>query len=310
MHSYTVYGRTFSCARPFQARVAGSVGPSDYRLTYVDSPPWSSSRWSAAERISPEECLDSIEIRRDGAGWAMHVPDASMFSLEDREFNAWIARDDHQVLGEIHFLDNALPFALELENTPFVHASAVEWDGKAIAFSAFAGGGKSSITTSLVLRGAKFLTDDVLVLERRDADFLAHPGYPQIRLWDDAAGELLPADAHEMIHATWPKRRGLVERFGEFAKSPSRLSALFLLDTETKVEAPTLERISGQAAFFRLLKNLPALAALDYSTQAIRTKFFGELLASVPVLLLRYPRRYDLLDDVLNVVLAEVERCR
>jgi hypothetical protein len=57
------------------------------------------------------------------------------------------------------------------------HASAVRIGDRAVAFVAPTGGGKSSLALQLVLRGAGFVSDDVLAIERSDAGGVtAHPG--------------------------------------------------------------------------------------------------------------------------------------
>lgn len=70
-----------------------------------------------------------------------------------------------------------LPWAAVLRGREVFHASAVRVGDRAIAFVAPTGGGKTSLALRLVLRGAGFLTDDVLALELgSDAGLLAHPG--------------------------------------------------------------------------------------------------------------------------------------
>ena len=82
--------------------------------------------------------------------------------------------------GEVEWLrtgdpDAALARALELVNAalvevapvPSVHAGVVEVDGVAVAFPADSGTGKSTFTAALLQAGARYLSDEALVL---------HPG--------------------------------------------------------------------------------------------------------------------------------------
>ena len=57
-----------------------------------------------------------------------------------------------------------------------LHASAVALDGRALAFVAPSGTGKTSVAAHLVARGASFLTDDALAVEPVPGGLLAHPG--------------------------------------------------------------------------------------------------------------------------------------
>jgi hypothetical protein len=69
-----------------------------------------------------------------------------------------------------------LPWASLLRGHEVFHASAVRLGDGAVAVIGPSGAGKTSIAVQLVLRGAGFITDDVLALERTGADVLAHPG--------------------------------------------------------------------------------------------------------------------------------------
>jgi hypothetical protein len=69
-----------------------------------------------------------------------------------------------------------LPWASLLRGNEVFHASAVRLGDGAVAVIGPSGAGKTSIAVQLVLRGAGFLTDDVLALERTGGEVLAHPG--------------------------------------------------------------------------------------------------------------------------------------
>lgn len=78
------------------------------------------------------------------------------------------------------FFAQALPLAAVLHGLEVLHASAVAVDGRAIAFTAASGTGKSSLGAHLVAAGAGFLTDDVLALEGGDGGPLAYPGVARL----------------------------------------------------------------------------------------------------------------------------------
>ncbi|MEN3284676.1 MAG: hypothetical protein V7607_5816 [Solirubrobacteraceae bacterium] len=70
-----------------------------------------------------------------------------------------------------------LPLAAMLRGYEVIHAGAVEIDGGVVAVVGPSGAGKSSLTVHLVLQGASFFTDDVLVLEESEGQLVAHPGF-------------------------------------------------------------------------------------------------------------------------------------
>jgi hypothetical protein len=306
-YDYHVYGQTFSSDRPFLCCLSPGREPASWRLSFQSTPTWSTEDWERAHRVSPPTPDQGVEIGRNERGWSMRLPELAEFTCEGGDFTGYLVDPDEAILGELVFLDCALPFALELQGVPFLHASAVEYRGRAVAFSTFAGGGKSSLTTGMTLRGHPFVTDDVLVLRPSAEGCQVYPGYPQIRLWSDSAERLLPAGTHDELHPSWPKRRGLVQRWAPIATEPLPLAAIYLVEAAADCQEVEITDVRGQAGFFQLLENSPAVAALDFQTQAVRTAQFGDLLRTAALRRIRYPRSYAALPSVLDAVLADVE---
>lgn len=122
-----------------------------------------------------------------------------------------------------------LPFAALLCDLEVLHASAVVIDEGAVVFIGQSGAGKTSLALALCHRGASFLTDDVLALERVNGGLLGHPGTPVAgidlpeadrlrRLGGGGEQEVLSVDSREQV-ARVP-----------IAAEPAPLSALFFLD--------------------------------------------------------------------------------
>ena len=123
----------------------------------------------------------------------------------------------------------ALPFAAVLQGLEVLHASAVAVEGGAVALSGHSGSGKTSLALELCRRGAGFLADDVLALERVDGQLVGHPGAPVAGI-DRAEAERLSAvggaGRPEVLAAD---RREQVARVAASA-TPLPLRALFFLD--------------------------------------------------------------------------------
>lgn len=115
------------------------------------------------------------------------------------------------------FFAQTLPLAAALQGIEPLHASAVGLGGRAFAFTAASGTGKSSLAAHLVAAGATFLTDDVLALELVQNEVVAHPG---------PARTSVPS--HELRSMTSVERRRLGHRIGTTDKpqlEPSPASA-------------------------------------------------------------------------------------
>ena len=147
-------------------RIAERRGPEGELVLTVDRHPELGYLIEAAgygnHLLSPDgrsaECVPSV-----GAGWPWH-----------RLFFAQV-----------------LPTAAALQGLEILHASAVASGDEAIAIVSASGGGKSSLAANMVARGAGFVTDDVLAVERAPGSLVAHPGAAFARL-DEAELEQLP----------------------------------------------------------------------------------------------------------------------
>ena len=70
-----------------------------------------------------------------------------------------------------------------------IHASAVAFDDKVFAFTAPAGGGKSTLVAALANHGLPMFCDDTLLLDPSDSDrILCLPGHKRLKLRPDAVG--------------------------------------------------------------------------------------------------------------------------
>ncbi|MFL5913605.1 MAG: hypothetical protein ACJ768_23960 [Gaiellaceae bacterium] len=142
------------------------------------------ARWRPAmpERLLEEEfggATPARTIDRDEAlgyrlyarhfGLALISPDGDQVLCAPPGVAAW--RWQRFLVGRV------LPWAAVLRGREVFHASAVRVGDHAIAFAGATGFGKTSLALRMVMRGAGFVTDDVLAIERDPSGVaLAHPG--------------------------------------------------------------------------------------------------------------------------------------
>lgn len=92
-------------------------------------------------------------------------------------------------------------------------------DGSCAVVLGHSGSGKSTLAAELQRRGHEVLTDDVVPVDREGR---ALPGYPRIKLWDDALSRLgRSADGLERIHDDHPKFQVPLQR-GALGSMPLR----------------------------------------------------------------------------------------
>lgn len=123
----------------------------------------------------------------------------------------------------------SLAIAMTQRGLHSLHAGAVEIDGVAVAFAGNSGEGKSTLTAALRARGHRVVTDDVVVVDDRAEVPVVLPGFPQVKLWPDAAGAVgLDAASLPRIEDGHDKR---AHRFGDGLVDQSlRLARIYVLD--------------------------------------------------------------------------------
>jgi hypothetical protein len=134
-----------------------------------------------------------------------------------------------------------------------LHASAVVIGGKAVAFVGWKGQGKSTIAASLFARGYPLLTDDLLALSGKDGQpVLAHPGFPQFKLWPDSAESAL-AEVPETLTKLMPDTDKRIKTIVDgFALEPASLDVIYVLARGPEL---ALHRLSRQETFKQIVSN-------------------------------------------------------
>jgi hypothetical protein len=138
----------------------------------------------------------------------------------------------------------ALPIAALAHGLELFHASAVELDGAALAFTGASGAGKSTLAARLVLEGASFISDDVLSVERVGEDVIAHPGPPLMNLRESPASSL-SARERSRLGVEIGRDEAAVRLHVRGASRASTLGAIYLLRRSMSAAARIrVERLS------------------------------------------------------------------
>jgi hypothetical protein len=103
----------------------------------------------------------------------------------------------------------SLPHLLAARGSVVLHASCVEKDGAAVAFTGRQRAGKSSIAAALLTDGWRLVADDALLVTVAGDRVLATPSFPALRLWTPLAASLAAslalaqAPTHPGIDKKW-----------------------------------------------------------------------------------------------------------
>jgi hypothetical protein len=206
------------------------------------------------------------------------------------------------------YLNQVLPLALSRRGKLTFHASAVEFGDGAAAFLASAGRGKSTLCAAFAVRGHRFLTDDNLILEREQEDFLVAPSHPSIRLWQDSEQHLLASGSEKALPVKYSsKARLLACSQLRYCDEVRPLVAAYVLGDGSSAEIE-LHRLTESEAVIEWTKHSFLLDIEDEATLAAHFDRLAILANRVPCYYLDYPRDFNNLPTLLRKITAWQQR--
>jgi hypothetical protein len=192
-------------------------------------------------------------LHRDGSlGMRVSRLDDGSYLIEAPGHGRFCVADDGSVVGYDRLAEpswrwhrplcaQALPLAATLQGFELLHASAVALGGRAVAFVAASGTGKTSLALALLTRGAALVTDDVLALESTAGGLLAHSGVPLANIAAEQLA-LLSASARTQLGVPIGRSDKVHVEIANVCAGPLPLGAVFLLERSEAVERLAFER--------------------------------------------------------------------
>lgn len=128
-----------------------------------------------------------------------------------------------------------------------MHANVIRFDAFACAFAGLTGAGKSTLAAAFYKKGYDLLTDDVCAI---DAKGYVIPGFPQLKLWKDAAKALEIDVKHRR------KIRSVIEKYAiplekQFFNQTIPLKVIYVLNSHNKTNI-TFRQCTGIEKFLTL----------------------------------------------------------
>jgi hypothetical protein len=224
-----------------------------------------------------------------------HDPSAG-FLIQDDLLGSYLLSTDGRVVrcfpGPVEpwrwqrfLIAQVLPFTAVVRGMETIHASAVALGDRAVAFVGPSGAGKTSLSTLLMLRGARLITDDVVAMEPDGSRMRMAPGAPLINLRRSEAARLGAHDRERLgriVGADQESLRLVVRR----DPRPLPVSAVYFLErsatgTESEIAPlaapdPRLLLTSTfhlvEVGFARQTRHLDAWARLAHSAALFRVR--------------------------------------
>ncbi len=237
---------------------------------------------------------------------ALHLVyfDGVQFWLDRAGTNIWALWPDTSSLENVatYLVGPILGLLLRLRGITCLHASAVAFGDRAVAFVGSEGAGKSTTAAALSRRGYPVLSDDVVTLVEHDRAFHVMPAYPYLCLWPDSVEKIEGSrEAFSRFTPDWDKRcLPLGSPDARFEDRALPLGAIYVFGDRGADPALPIEALSAQDAFITLVANTFATNLLDSDMRAREFALLGRLVSVVRIRRLHLKRDSERLHELCN----------
>lgn len=212
---------------------------------------------------------------------------------------------------QAYLLAQAISFCLLHQGLESYHITVVEVGGAGLGLMGNCGAGKSSLAASLIRRGGRLLTDDLLVVRSQGEQLLASPGQPWIKLFPEMGREALGSRADGVPMNSWTSKRIYLLEPHQYCPRAIPLSAIYSLDALDQAEAgprPCLDRLPPREALLQLLRNTFNATVTTAGRLASQLGQAAAIAEAVPMRALRYRRDVAQLGALSEFVLEDFGR--
>lgn len=248
-----------------------------------------------------------LEILRDKRRYVLRFPDLADFVLvPSRRIVSCVAAEGVGASTVRHLLlDQVVPHLLAMDGSLVLHASAIECDGRAVAFAGPSGSGKSSLAASFAAEGFSLVADDFLLLAEAETGFEAVPSYPGLRLWPDSIAALAPAGSSLAPVRDEGEKRRLPSGSPSGRAEPMPLQAVVILGGPCEIPGVdvSVDRVSARTGFMALFGQAFRMERVGRERHLDELDRFARLARSTALLRIDYQREYSLLPEVQRGIL-------
>jgi len=278
----------------------GEISPDAEELTYVS--PHSSETGEPA-----------LQVWLVSKGAFLHIAysDGTQFWLDRKRETLWAVWPDTLSLENTasYLFGPILGLLLRLRDVTCLHASAVAFGDRSVAFVGAAGAGKSTTAAVFARQGYGVLSDDIVALMEQGRTFHIMPAYPHLCLWPDSVKMLYgSSEALPRFIPEWDKRRlDLGEQGTRFESRPLPLGAIYIFGERGPDPAPSVDAVRQQDALLSLIASTYANAILGRELRAREFQVLGRLVEAVPIRRLRPHNDPSRLGELCTIIREDFE---
>ena len=195
-----------------------------------------------------------------------------------------------------------VPLALGHQQKLVFHASAIEIDDFSVIFVAASGYGKSTLATSFLSHGYRFLAEDGVLLKQQQSGYVVAPGYPSLRLWKDSWDALDVSDNaldSSLTSTGKVQLRAISEDL--HCRSSRNLRHVYILG-DGITDHVSIDPMSDLDAVANLLRHRFLLDVAHKTVLTRNIRDVSRLARHTTFYQLDYPRSFDVLDEVVGQV--------
>lgn len=206
-------------------------------------------------------------------------------------------------------LDQVIPRLLSHLGKQIIHASCVRVGQSAIAFCGQSGWGKSTLAAFFHRQGYPILTDDCLLLKKKDSEIIGIPSYQGMRLFQDSLS-ILPDEQKTTPVAHYGSKRRLI-MYSKDNTFTFPVTNIFSLNNPTLIEKLShisINKIHGSVAAIEIIKHCFPLDVTDTSRMGKQLQNLAQIGDSknLSIYMLNYPRQRKILPEIISAILNKI----
>ena len=231
------------------------------------------------------------------------VPDVARFLVRDgQEITIDPAPGIDEESLRLFLLGSAFGALLIQRGHLVLHGNAIRIGDQCMVCVGDSGAGKSTLAAGFMQRGFDILADDVVPVDR---DCSALPGFPRIKLWQDAA-DRLKIDTKSLRRIRPDIEKFSYPLFNQFAQQPLPIRWVCILQSHSETQT-LLEPIVGLQKFPPLLENTYRMVfSQGMDLNANHLQLCGKLAGRIRLMRITRPEHGFELDSLIDCILSDI----